>query len=98
MPWVLRLGPQQFIALMSSSSGFSWYMHPQTLFAPACLSLQGLPVDKACSDAGVRAFPTWVINGRNVEGELTLEALQEELDTPPGQPSPNAVLDDEPEL
>lgn len=75
---------------------------PSSFLIPAancsCATLQGLPVDKACSDAGVRAFPTWVINGRNVEGELTLEALQAELDTPPGQPSPNAILDDEPEL
>ncbi len=34
---------------------------------------------KACQDAGVRAFPTWVINGRVVEGELTLEAIEKEL-------------------
>lgn len=40
---------------------------------------QGMPLADACSAAGVRAFPTWVINGRTVEGELTFEQLEAEL-------------------
>ena len=44
-----------------------------------CLCLQGTKVIEACDAAGVRAFPTWVINGRVIEGQLTLEALEEEL-------------------
>jgi hypothetical protein len=42
--------------------------------------LQGVKVVDACEAAGVRAFPTWVINGQTVEGELTLEALEAKLD------------------
>lgn len=30
-----------------------------------------------------------MINGRTHEGEMTLEAIQAELDTPAGQASPN---------
>uniref|UniRef100_A0A061R331 Vkor-domain-containing protein n=1 Tax=Tetraselmis sp. GSL018 TaxID=582737 RepID=A0A061R331_9CHLO len=37
------------------------------------------PVAKACSDVGIRGFPTWVINGQKYEGEQTFEQLQEEL-------------------
>mmetsp|Transcript_15603 Transcript_15603/g.26985 ORF Transcript_15603/g.26985 Transcript_15603/m.26985 type:complete len:349 (-) Transcript_15603:233-1279(-) len=44
---------------------------------------QGVKVIEACDAAGVRAFPTWVINGNLVEGEQTFEALQEELSKPP---------------
>jgi len=58
---------------------------------------KGVKVVDACDAAGVRAFPTWVINGKVVEGELTLEALQKELDAgtervapPPKPPSPFA--------
>jgi|LauGreSBDMM110SN_4_FD.fasta_scaffold606047_1 hypothetical protein len=49
----------------------------------------------ACEEAGVRAFPTWVVNGRTVEGELSLDALEQELEAPKGQPSPNLVVDDD---
>jgi hypothetical protein len=42
----------------------------------------------ACEAAGVRAFPTWVINGKTVEGELTLEALEAKLE---GRKDPAAV-------
>lgn len=31
----------------------------------------------------MRAFPTWQINGRVIEGELTLDQLEDELDDPP---------------
>ncbi len=40
---------------------------------------QGVKVVEACEAAGVRAFPTWSINGKVVEGELTLDALEAEL-------------------
>lgn len=49
----------------------------------------------ACEEAGVRAFPTWNINGRAIEGELTLDALEKELGTPKGQPSPNIQIEPE---
>ena len=45
----------------------------------------------ACEAAGVRAFPTWVVNGRTVEGELSLDELEAELAAPKGQPSPNLI-------
>ena len=64
------------------------FVHPFPL-------LQGIRMAPACEDAGVRAFPTWVVNGRTVEGELSLEALEAELEAPKGQPSPNLV-DEEP--
>ncbi|KAG1666036.1 hypothetical protein FOA52_006910 [Chlamydomonas sp. UWO 241] len=51
---------------------------------------RGMEVAPACSDANVQAFPTWVINGRVVEGELSLAALEDELETPAGEPSPAA--------
>ena len=50
---------------------------------------QGVRMVAACEEAGVRAFPTWNVNGRVVEGELSLDALEKELSTPVGQPSPN---------
>ena len=56
-------------------------------------SLQGAKMVPACEAAGVRAFPTWVVNGRTVEGELSLDALEAELAAPKGQPSPNLVED-----
>ncbi|GFH15452.1 VKc domain-containing protein [Haematococcus lacustris] len=40
---------------------------------------RGAQVAPACEAAGVRAFPTWVINGRLLEGELTLDSLEQEL-------------------
>ncbi len=59
-----------------------------------CVS-QGTKVIDACDAAGVRAFPTWVINGKVVEGQLTLDALEAELAstepvTPQRAPSPFA--------
>ena len=48
----------------------------------------------ACEEAGVRAFPTWVINGRTVEGELSLDALEAELASPKGQPSPTLAAEE----
>lgn len=42
--------------------------------------LQGAKVAAACETANVKAFPTWVIGGRNIEGELQLPELQAELD------------------
>eukprot|EP00798_Chlamydomonas_sp_ICE-L_P020047 gene20047-26763_t len=41
---------------------------------------EGEQMDRACKDAKVRAFPTWVINGKSVEGELSLNAIQDILD------------------
>jgi hypothetical protein len=43
------------------------------------LPLQGEKVAPACEAAGVRAFPTWVIGGKTIEGELSLEELAAEL-------------------
>lgn len=40
---------------------------------------RGVQIAPACEAAGVQAFPTWVINGRVVEGELSLEQIDEEL-------------------
>mmetsp|Transcript_16018 Transcript_16018/g.34607 ORF Transcript_16018/g.34607 Transcript_16018/m.34607 type:complete len:363 (+) Transcript_16018:47-1135(+) len=40
---------------------------------------KGIKVDAACEAAGVRAFPTWVINGKLIEGELSLEEVTAEL-------------------
>ena len=31
-----------------------------------------MKMDKACSDAGVRGFPTWVIDGKKLPGEQKL--------------------------
>jgi len=36
---------------------------------------RGTPVAKACDVAKVEGFPTWVINGKKLEGEQTLEEL-----------------------
>ncbi|KAG1656682.1 hypothetical protein FOA52_007252 [Chlamydomonas sp. UWO 241] len=52
---------------------------------------QGSPIAKACADASVRAFPSWVINDRLVEGELSLDELEAELSSAPGEPSPTMV-------
>ena len=37
-------------------------------------------INQACKDAGIEGFPTWVINGRKVEGDWSLRALGELLD------------------
>ena len=34
-------------------------------------------LDERCVRAGVRAYPTWMINGQKYEGVLTLERLAE---------------------
>lgn len=38
---------------------------------------RGTPVANACAAADVQGFPTWVINGKKLEGEQTLEKLAE---------------------
>ena len=38
---------------------------------------RGTPVADACSAANVEGFPTWVIDGKKLEGEQTLEKLAE---------------------
>jgi len=43
---------------------------------------QGMPLDPACDAAGVKAFPTWIINGRSYEGELDLDQLADALASP----------------
>ncbi|MEW5308528.1 MAG: hypothetical protein WDW38_000480 [Sanguina aurantia] len=40
---------------------------------------RGAKVAAACESANVKAFPTWVIGGRNIEGELLLPELEAEL-------------------
>jgi hypothetical protein len=37
-------------------------------------------INRACKDAGIDGFPTWVIDGQKLEGELPLAALEEVLD------------------
>ena len=39
-----------------------------------CGSLSG-PVSQACIDAGVQAYPTWVINGKTYVGVQSLQTL-----------------------
>ena len=56
-----------------------WYvgLRERTLnsaFVYVCL--QGVKISPACEEAGVKAFPTWVINGTLTEGELDLNALE----------------------
>ena len=36
---------------------------------------RGTPVAKSCDAAKVEGFPTWIINGKKIEGEQTLEEL-----------------------
>jgi hypothetical protein len=37
-------------------------------------------INRACTDADVQGFPTWVINGRKVEGDWPLAYLEAVLD------------------
>jgi hypothetical protein len=53
------------------------------LLASCWMRTQGTPLAPECEAAGVRAFPTWVINGQLVEGQQTLTALAAQLDAPP---------------
>jgi uncharacterized membrane protein len=39
---------------------------------------KGAEIAKACSDAKVKGFPTWVINGKAIEGDKTLDELAKE--------------------
>lgn len=41
--------------------------------------LQGIKIADACDAASVKAFPTWVIGGQNIEGELDLAQLEDTL-------------------
>ncbi|KAG2492135.1 hypothetical protein HYH03_009626 [Edaphochlamys debaryana] len=41
---------------------------------------KGEKMSPLCDTAGVQAFPTWVIGGKKIEGELTLTELEKELD------------------
>jgi hypothetical protein len=38
---------------------------------------------EACEAASVRAFPTWIINGQVVEGELDLDQVAAQLEASP---------------
>ncbi len=38
--------------------------------------MQGGGVAKECIDAGVKAFPTWIIKGQLIEGEQNFAALE----------------------
>jgi hypothetical protein len=38
--------------------------------------LQGVKIADACEAAGVKAFPTWVINGDTTEGQVELQQLE----------------------
>jgi len=39
---------------------------------------KGTEIAKVCADAKVKGFPTWVINGKTLEGDKTLEELAKE--------------------
>lgn len=45
-----------------------------------CATPQGEKVATVCDAANVRAFPTWVIGGKTIEGELDLDEVERELD------------------
>lgn len=50
----------------------------------------GIDMAPACSEADIKGFPTWVIAGKKLEGEQTLEALEAVLDrtaAPAAQPT-----------
>lgn len=40
---------------------------------------KGIAVAQACQEADVKAFPTWKINGKTIEGEMSFEALEAAL-------------------
>jgi hypothetical protein len=40
---------------------------------------RGAAIAPACDAAGVKAFPSWVIDGKLLEGELSLGELEGEL-------------------
>jgi len=42
---------------------------------------KGAKADAACEAVPVKAFPTWVIGGRVIEGELDLDELEEMLNS-----------------
>ena len=48
-------------------------------------NLQGIEEADACKAANVRAYPTWVVNGTTVEGELTFDEFDKLLK---GEPIP----------
>lgn len=52
---------------------------------PISCGLQGVKIAPACEEAGVKAFPTWVINGSVTEGQLDLNALEAMLTEEGGQ-------------
>ena len=41
-----------------------------------CVWTQGTQIAKACDVAGVKSFPSWVINGKLVEGEQEFDQLE----------------------
>ncbi len=41
-----------------------------------------------CDRAGIKAYPTWVLGDRRVEGILSLDALGRLLGDPPKRPAP----------
>lgn len=71
----------------ASCSASSGLVHAAATFAVDALPvllLQGVKIADACEAAGVKAFPTWVINGATTEGQLELPALQAALDAAQG--------------
>ncbi len=47
--------------------------------SPPPANPQGEKVAPVCDAANVRAFPTWVIGGKTIEGELDLDEVEREL-------------------
>lgn len=54
-------------------------MRAERMLARARVWPQGQPIEPVCDAAGVRAFPTWIIGGKTIEGELELEQVEAEL-------------------
>ena len=61
--------------------GAEWCGHCQNqkkMFGEAFQYVNYVDCDKnapACDEAGIRGYPTWIINGQKYEGEQTIEEL-----------------------
>ena len=41
--------------------------------------VQGTKIEPSCAAAGLKGFPSWVINGKQLSGEQTFEQLEAAL-------------------
>lgn len=44
-----------------------------------CIGEQDTKMTDACASANLQAFPTWIIDGKKLEGEQTFEKLKSML-------------------